>query len=200
MMVLNESSRELNALLGAQPIPTPRRSSPWTIWEASPSICRFLLPENRQPQANSQIRMPKEMCPSKVPDGDQRGWIIPIGGAEKRRTTRASCAASSNCAAATGRHRGDPHRQPAADTGARYERIFGELGASRVTAIDFDTRRDCEEPNRLQRIEQATGLFFTGGNQLRITTVIGGTPWRASFAARTRAACRWPAPAPAPRS
>ena len=24
------------------------------------------------------------MCPSKVEDGEQRGWIIPIGGAEEK--------------------------------------------------------------------------------------------------------------------
>ena len=42
--------------------------------------------------------------------------------------------------------------------------------------MDFDTRRDCQEPNRLHRIEQATGIFFTGGNQLRLTALLGGTP------------------------
>ena len=45
-----------------------------------------------------------------------------------------------------------------------------------VTAVDFDTRRDCAESNRLDRIARADGVFFTGGNQLRITTLIGGTP------------------------
>jgi cyanophycinase len=62
------------------------------------------------------------------------------------------------------------------ETGPRYERIFNELGAKRVTVMDFDTRRDCQEAGRLQRIEQATGIFFTGGNQLRLTTLLGGTP------------------------
>lgn len=62
-----------------------------------------------------------------------------------------------------------------ADTGARYERIFRELGVARVTAMDFDTRRDCEEPSRLKRLESATGVFFTGGNQLRLSTILGGT-------------------------
>jgi cyanophycinase len=42
--------------------------------------------------------------------------------------------------------------------------------------MDFDTRRDCQEPNRLQRLEEATGIFFTGGNQLRLTALLGGTP------------------------
>jgi len=42
--------------------------------------------------------------------------------------------------------------------------------------MDFDTRRDCQERGRLERIEQASGIFFTGGNQLRLTTLLGGTP------------------------
>ncbi len=62
------------------------------------------------------------------------------------------------------------------DTGSRYERIFSELGAARVTALDFDTRRDCFEKGRLERMAQARGIFFTGGNQLRLTTILGGTP------------------------
>ena len=42
--------------------------------------------------------------------------------------------------------------------------------------MDFDTRRDCQETGRLQRLEEASGIFFTGGNQLRLTTLLGGTP------------------------
>jgi cyanophycinase len=37
-------------------------------------------------------------------------------------------------------------------------------------------RRDAGEKNRLDRLEKATGIFFTGGNQLRLSTVLGGTP------------------------
>ncbi|MBV8876288.1 MAG: cyanophycinase, partial [Gammaproteobacteria bacterium] len=62
------------------------------------------------------------------------------------------------------------------ETGARYEQIFEALGAARVTVMDFDTRRDCLETGRLRRLEEASGIFFTGGNQLRLTTLLGGTP------------------------
>src|SRR5205807_5953126 len=61
------------------------------------------------------------------------------------------------------------------ETGARYEELFRDIGAARVTVMDFDTRRDCREPGRLERIEEASGIFFTGGNQLRLTTLLGGT-------------------------
>jgi cyanophycinase len=68
-----------------------------------------------------------------------------------------------------------PTASVARGTGARYEHIFGEMGALRVTSLDFDTRRDAEEAGRLARLRQASGVFFTGGNQLRLSTLIGGT-------------------------
>jgi len=116
------------------------------------------------------------MCASKVAEGGQRGWIIPIGGAEEKENSPQILRRFVQLAG------GDdadilviPTASQMKDTGTRYERIFGELGAGRVSAIDFDTRRDCEEPGRLARLQQATGVFFTGGNQLRLSTLLGGT-------------------------
>jgi cyanophycinase len=116
------------------------------------------------------------MCPSKVPDGEERGWIVPIGGAEEKEDDpRILRRFVELC----GGEQADivviPTASRLADTGARYERIFRELGVADVEAIDFDTRHDCAEKGRLERIGRATGVFFTGGNQLRITTLIGGT-------------------------
>jgi cyanophycinase len=117
------------------------------------------------------------MCAAKVADGQQRGWIVPIGGAEEKdnapqilkRFITISGGDSADIVVI-------PTASQQRSTGPRYERIFSELGAARVTALDFDTRRDCEEPGRLERLQQATGVFFTGGNQLRLSTLLGGTP------------------------
>jgi cyanophycinase len=117
------------------------------------------------------------MCASKVAEGRERGWIVPIGGAEEKENSPQILA---RFVALAGGERADivviPTASQLRDTGARYERIFLGLGARRVTALDFDTRRDCEEPGRLDRLQQATGVFFTGGNQLRLGTLLGGTP------------------------
>jgi cyanophycinase len=117
------------------------------------------------------------MCPSRIPDGEARGWIVPIGGAEEKDSDPRILRRFVDLC---GGDQADivviPTASRMADTGARYERVFGELGAGRVAVMDFDTRRDSQEQNRLDRLEQATGVFFTGGNQLRITTLIGGTP------------------------
>jgi cyanophycinase len=116
------------------------------------------------------------MCASKVASGKQRGWIVPIGGAEEKQNSPQILRRFVQLA---GGDHADivvvPTASQVQDTGARYERIFAELGAGRVSAIDFDTRRDCEEPGRLARLNQATGVFFTGGNQLRLSTLLGGT-------------------------
>jgi cyanophycinase len=117
------------------------------------------------------------MSPSKVTDGDERGWIVPIGGGEeKHNDARILERFVTLCGGSDADIVVIPTASQLVDTGARYETIFHELGARRVTALDFDTRRDADESNRLERIEQASGIFFTGGNQLRISTVLGGTP------------------------
>lgn len=115
--------------------------------------------------------------PSRVPDGQRRGWIVPIGGAENKENDRRIL---ERFVRVSGGELADIVVIPTAsrmhETGARYEQVFRELGAARVTVMDFDTRRDCQERGRLRRIEEASGIFFTGGNQLRLTTLLGGTP------------------------
>lgn len=115
--------------------------------------------------------------PSKIAEGNERGWIIPIGGAEQKENSPQILRRFVELCAVNGE--ADivviPTASQMADSGARYERIFTELGARRVTAMDFDTRRDCEESGRLERLKSATGVFFTGGNQLRLSTILGGT-------------------------
>src|SRR6202000_792208 len=115
--------------------------------------------------------------PSKIPDGETRGWIVPIGGAENKendrhileRFVRVSGGSSANIVVI-------PPASRMHETGPRYEKLFKESGADEVAVMDFDTRRDCQEPGRLRRLEEATGIFFTGGNQLRLTTLRGGAP------------------------
>ena len=115
--------------------------------------------------------------PSKVAEGAERGWIIPVGGAEEKENSPQILRRFVELCAANGE--ADivviPTASQMADSGTRYEKIFTELGAARVTAMDFDTRRDCEEVGRLERLKSATGVFFTGGNQLRLSTILGGT-------------------------
>ncbi len=116
------------------------------------------------------------MCPSRTPDGEQRGWIVPIGGGEEKLSNPKILQRFVDlCGGGEADIVVIPTASQLADTGTRYEQLFTQLGAARVTALDFDTRRDADEHNRLARVKQATGIFFTGGNQLRIATMLGGT-------------------------
>ena len=115
--------------------------------------------------------------PSKTPDGEQRGWIVPIGGAEdKEANPKVLRRFVDLCGGRDARIVVIPTASKLVETGTQYERLFPELGAHEVTVLDFDTRRDAREQNRLDRIEDATGVFFTGGSQLRLSTLLGGTP------------------------
>ena len=114
--------------------------------------------------------------PSKTPEGEERGWIVPIGGAEdKQANPKVLRRFVDLCGGEDARIVVIPTASKLIETGTQYERLFPELGAREVTVLDFDTRRDAREQNRLDKIEDATGVFFTGGNQLRLSTILGGT-------------------------
>ena len=114
--------------------------------------------------------------PSKPAHGEQRGWIIPIGGAEDKDTNPRIL---ERFVELSGGEDADIVVIPTAsrlnETGQRYEELFTQMGVARAEVLDFDTRRDCNEPGRIQRLSEASGIFFTGGNQLRLSTILGGT-------------------------
>ena len=114
--------------------------------------------------------------PSKPVNGEHRGWIIPIGGAEDKDTNPRLLARFVEL---SGGADADivviPTASRLKDSGTRYETLFQGMGAARVEVLDFDTRRDCQEEGRLARLAEASGIFFTGGNQLRLSTILGGT-------------------------
>jgi cyanophycinase len=117
------------------------------------------------------------MGASKVRDGGERGWIIPIGGAEdKENSPQILRRFVQLCGGSAARIAVIPTASVTRSAGPRYERIFSEMGAHGVASLDFDTRRDAQEAGRLETLQQATGIFFTGGNQLRLSTLLGGTP------------------------
>ena len=104
-----------------------------------------------------------------------RGYIIPVGGAEEKlgditilRRFAALCGEGSRIAII-------PTASEVHDTGARYEALFLSLGVAVARSLPIHTRSDAELPELLQIIEEANGIFLTGGNQLRLSTTLGGT-------------------------
>ncbi len=106
----------------------------------------------------------------------QRGYIIPVGGAEEKigdvailRRFAALCGAG-NCRIAI-----IPTASEVSETGARYEEVFRSLGVGEARALPLASRADCERQEWLDVLDEVDGVFLTGGNQLRLSTMIGGT-------------------------
>lgn len=55
------------------------------------------------------------------------------------------------------------------EVGEQYIRLFERLGAADVQVVDTASRDDGDDPRALELIQEATGVFFTGGDQARIT-------------------------------
>ncbi len=59
--------------------------------------------------------------------------------------------------------------------GVEYHALFLELGAQEVQVLDVSDRIQANTHGIGKQFEKSTGVFFTGGDQLRITGLLGGT-------------------------
>lgn len=57
-----------------------------------------------------------------------------------------------------------------------YTAVFKGLGVKNIDILDVRTREDASKPEFVEIVEKASVIFFTGGDQLRITSQIGDTP------------------------
>jgi cyanophycinase len=60
-------------------------------------------------------------------------------------------------------------------SGEKYRLVFQELGVEDVVVLNVASRQDAGIPSVAEELQQASGIFFTGGDQLRITSILGGT-------------------------
>lgn len=61
------------------------------------------------------------------------------------------------------------------EVGENYLDAFAKIGCSNVNVMHIRNRDDANNPNYLQRIANCNCVMFSGGNQLRLTAVFGGT-------------------------
>ena len=61
------------------------------------------------------------------------------------------------------------------EVGEQYILAFKRLGHTNVDVLDIRNREDTENEDYLKRATEAAGVLFSGGNQLRLTTIFGGT-------------------------
>ncbi len=117
------------------------------------------------------------MSPAKVDSNKKRGWLVPVGGAEDktgvaevlRRFVEVSGGDRARIAII-------PTASSLEDTGTRYEKLFRKFGADEARSLPLSRRPDASKREWLDYLEDATGVFLTGGNQLRLSSILGGTP------------------------
>jgi len=61
------------------------------------------------------------------------------------------------------------------EVGTEYRDVFERLGVEEVRIIDTTAREDADRAENLESIEWATGVYFTGGDQARITSFLKDT-------------------------
>ncbi len=115
--------------------------------------------------------------PSNNGPSGTRGYLIPIGGAEEKfNNPEILDRFVEICGGKSARISIIPTASELEDTGRNYEKLFRKLGIRHARVLQIETREDCYDDEWLSYIEKSDGVFMTGGNQLRLSTTIGGTP------------------------
>jgi len=113
-----------------------------------------------------------------MPQGSHPGLLIAIGGAEDK--TRERVILRYFLEAAGGTDAAIVVLATASEvpeTGERYADLFYRMHADSVEVLRIDTREHALEAREeaLDLLEYATGLFLTGGSQLKFSSALGGT-------------------------
>ncbi|SMC66253.1 cyanophycinase [Moheibacter sediminis] len=64
------------------------------------------------------------------------------------------------------------------EVGAEYIKAFNYLGATEVDVLHIQKREQAMQPEVLERVRKADVVMFTGGDQLRLTSILGGTEFQ----------------------
>src|SRR3989304_1757260 len=63
------------------------------------------------------------------------------------------------------------------DTRKAYLDVFKSLGVAQCEVMHIDSRQAAHDPAATQKLGAADVIFFSGGDQLRLTSILGGTPF-----------------------
>ncbi len=61
------------------------------------------------------------------------------------------------------------------EVGETYINVFERLGAEHIQVVDTPQQEDANDPKAIEAVENATGVFFTGGDQSRIVAAVKNT-------------------------
>lgn len=120
-----------------------------------------------------------------------KGYLVSIGGAENKDTTEEeverndiSCFKYGILENVVNLMQGDHPRVEVITTASSipddyfesYKTAFEKLGCGHIGHLRIRDREDANDQEIIKRLKQCDGVMFTGGDQLRLCSIIGGTP------------------------
>jgi cyanophycinase len=116
------------------------------------------------------------------------GPVMAIGGAEDKLRDKLILTAFVNLA-------GGPDARiailPTASSieaaGERYKALFLTMGAQSADVVYLPDRAAATSPEVAELLDDVTGIFLTGGNQMRLASIVAGTPVARNIRSRNRA-------------
>ncbi|HEX5005932.1 MAG TPA: cyanophycinase [Hyphomonadaceae bacterium] len=105
------------------------------------------------------------------------GPVMAIGGAEDKLRDKLILSAFVNLAGGPeARIAILPTASSIEEAGERYKALFLGMGAERADVLYLSDRAAAASPDVLEILDDVTGIFMTGGNQMRLASIVGGTP------------------------
>jgi cyanophycinase len=72
------------------------------------------------------------------------------------------------------------------EIGPEYVKAFNYLNATNIDILHIERREQAMDPEVLDRLREADVIMFSGGDQLRLTSILGGTPFHDIFLEKYR--------------
>src|ERR1700751_3759766 len=103
-----------------------------------------------------------------------KGTLIPIGGGEDSRLIL------KRIIHETGKHKPricymtiatTSHKEAA----QKHKKFFKDMGMTKISIIHFNSRADADRESNMKKIKNCHAVFIGGGDQLRLSSLLGGT-------------------------
>ncbi|MBA2775478.1 MAG: cyanophycinase [Chloroflexia bacterium] len=117
-----------------------------------------------------------ERLEHETPSAIRRGVLMPIGGAEDKFDDKLILATFAQLAGGkAARVVIVPTASSIETAGLRYKAIFLGMEVESAEVVYIGSRDDANSEHVIDHVKDATGIFLTGGNQMRLSAMIGGT-------------------------
>ena len=123
--------------------------------------------------------------PAKPSEGVDRGYIVPIGGAENKLSNPAILEGFVEICGGTSAHIAIiPTASELEETGPHYRRLFRKIGVRHADVLPIFERADCNDDEHFELVREADGLFSCDCRR-----PWAAPSWHGSSGAATRGAC-----------